>query len=194
MGMSDGYGSFGGSDGYGQGSQNGPYGSDPYGTGASASYGAGAQPVDPYASDRGAADPYAADPLAQEGFGPIFTSSDPGYVPGGHGAYGPSSNTQMPVPGGYSSYMPPPTSGAAITAFVVGLVSIVLCGGFPAPVGLVFAVIAMKETSPASATTKSGRGFAITGLVLNILGTLYLLLAVLYIVLVIVLGVWGSTQ
>ncbi len=61
---------------------------------------------------------------------------------------------------------PSGANGMGITGFVIGLVSILTCGGCISPIGLIFSLIGMG---------KEPRGLAVAGLVLNILGTLLLL-------------------
>lgn len=141
---------------------------------------------------------------------PDFGSSSSG----GSGPYGPSSEDRgssagyqdpYAVPASYqqpphdpysSGYAPayrpaPPTSNTALTGFILGLIAMAGCS-ITAPVGLVFSILGMKATAPGASPELSGRGFAIAGLVLSILGTLGLLLLVAYFVLIIGVGVTSS--
>ncbi len=63
-----------------------------------------------------------------------------------------------------------PTSGKAITALVLGILSIIIpyIGLIIGIVGIIFAVLALKEIRR---TGKAGRGMAIAGLVTSIIGT-----------------------
>ncbi|APX32898.1 hypothetical protein BH708_09420 [Brachybacterium sp. P6-10-X1] len=171
---------------------DGTWGQDPY---ASRSHG-----DDPY--EPGSADPYASGDAApyggaasDDGFGSFSASSGP---PGaaGHGSVGPTYGAGPAWPAAAPGYAPPPpTSAMALTGFIVGLASLVLCTGLTAPVGLVFSILGMRETGPTAEPVRAGRGFAIAGLVISILGTLLLALFVAYIVLIIGFGIYaGSTS
>ncbi|MBB5830437.1 DUF4190 domain-containing protein [Brachybacterium aquaticum] len=181
--MSDDRGGYGAQDPYGS--------SDPYGQN---SYGQGSSRQDPYAQDPyssatsygsstpygspgapGAHDPYAAPAPSADGFGPSFGS--PSAAPAGAGGYAPVG------------YAPPmPTSGKGVAGFILGIASLLMCGGLTAPVGLVFSILGMRETGPSATAPKSGRGLAIAGLVLSILGCLVLLFLIAYFVLVIIVA------
>jgi uncharacterized membrane protein len=179
-GASDPYGasdSYGASGSYSSGE---PYGSaDPYGSGDS--FGS----ADAYASSSpyGSGDPYAAGASAPEG-GPFGSpeqaprpgaepSSQPSYPP----AYQPSYQVSTAYPAGmYGATALRPTSGMAITGFVLGLVGVVVTCGLTAPIGIIFSFLGMQATGENG--THSGRGFAIAGLVLSIIGTAVLLLFV----------------
>lgn len=65
-------------------------------------------------------------------------------------------------------------SALAITGFVISLVSIFCCG-ITAGIGLIFSI---AGTIAASKKNKKGMGFAITGLVINLLLTLFIILSV----------------
>ncbi|MFC5376453.1 DUF4190 domain-containing protein [Brachybacterium sacelli] len=184
-------------------------GTDPYGTGPGVAdlYGAGpgaggiygSQPgvSDPYGTASGSSDPYGGGTWSASGSpAASFASPDPagagqGPVGAPYGPVGPSYGPMGPPygPAGPAQYhgvyaMPAPTSAMALTGFIVGLASLILCSGLPAPVGLVFSILGMRETSPSAETVKSGRGFAIAGLVISILGTLLLAFVVAYFVIV----------
>lgn len=176
----------GGSDPYGQGSAGqGAYGQGAYGQG---SYSPNSYSQDPYAQEPygsattfgspsapGAHDPYAAPAPSADGFGPSFGS--PSAAPAGAGGYAPVG------------YAPPmPTSGKGVAGFILGIASLLMCGGLTAPVGLVFSILGMRETGPSATAPKSGRGLAIAGLVLSILGCLVLLFLIAYFVLVIIVA------
>lgn len=182
-----------GEDRFGSGGDPYSSGSDPYGSGAG---------YDPYASGSGqgansdsfaengarysppvfgesAADPYSAVSTQSSAYSSSFDAPPtvpPGYRAGGH-------------PGPYAP--PPPTSGAALTGFILGLCSYITCG-LSAPVGLVFSIMGMKSTAPTASPLQGGRGFAIAGLVTSILGTLYLLGIIAYFVLVVLLAGAGA--
>lgn len=168
-------------DGYGRFHAPGP--SDPQGGtyGAPGTYGS---PVpDPYAGPAGdpyapaASDPYGSDAAAQGGTpgytGPEFGS---GALP-----YGGPPQPQY--------YAAPPTNGSATAALVLGILSMT-CLPLTGPIAIILGGIGMKATQDG---TESGRGMAIAGLVLGILGTLYLLGVVLWFVLWIVVAASTST-
>src|SRR5699024_8614215 len=101
-------------------------------------------------------DVYAQHDPYSQGFAAPSAAAGGAYAPGPYPA-GP------PVHGAFAP--PPPSSGAAITGFVLGLLGVLMCGGLTAPFGLVFSAIGMKETGAASPLPKGGRGLAIAGLV-----------------------------
>lgn len=174
-------GSSGGDDGYGHsfGSSEDPYtagfaSSDPYAIDSSAgdSYG-----TDPYGTD-----PYAGGAQRDAGLSQSWSQAQPAV--GAHPAGQPQ----------FGAYQPPlPSSGAAITGFVISLVSLVLCVGFLSPVGIFFSARGMKDTGPSASPLMGGRGLAIAGLVINILGILALLAWLAYIAFLIILMVIGAS-
>lgn len=181
-------------------SQAGPSSQDPYavGDGGADPYGADPYATDPYAADPYAADPYATDPLNADGFGPVFGSSAPAQS-GGYAVTAYESSQPYGAhpsgPPGYGSYPPPlPSSGAGITGFVLGLLSLTLCAGLTAPVGIFFAAQGMKETGPHATHRKGGRGLAIAGLVTSLVGMVPFLFMVLYIALFVVAIIAGATS
>lgn len=163
-----------------QGEPAGGYAAQPAERGGSHSSSAS----DPYAvSDlNSASDPYA--------FQDSFSSPDPYRVQNPSAVQSPyaapSAGPGHP-PGGPSPWMQPPrqTSSMALAGFVVGLVSLMMCS-LASPVALVLSVLGMRDTGPSAATPQDGRGFAITGLVLSILGCLALLAVIAYFALIIV--------
>lgn len=177
----DPYGS--GNDPYSIGNDSYGSGNDPYGSGSDA-YDPGREPTgasgDPYSSQAAGHDPYGASSSDGALHGPGYSSSfaQHGGLQFGAGAQGPYA---------YPVAMAPPSSGLGIAGFVLGILSLVFCGGLTAPFGLVLSIMGMKETAPGATPPKSGRGLAIAGLVLSILGTLVLLAVVAYFVLMIVL-------
>ncbi|WP_193107317.1 DUF4190 domain-containing protein [Brachybacterium sp. FME24] len=156
-------------------------------------YAVGPDGTDPYAMGSPAEGYYAVDPRPSDSSAPSFSSQGAGapatqgptpWAPGAIAAGG------APIVGQYAR--PAPTSGKSIAAFILGLASLVVCIGLPAPVGLVFSILGMRETSPVAPTVLAGRGFAIAGLVLNILGLVLLGFMVLYFALLIVLGIFAE--
>lgn len=174
---------------------HGGYGeSDPYGSDSGAGWPQSA-PEDPYAVGPEGTDPYANDSLDADGFGPVFgngAESHSGGAVATAGAVHPASGqpypwqqhpAPYPGPQGYGPYSPPPpSSGAAITSLVLGLLALTMCAGLTSPVGIIFAAKGMKETGPSAPAPKGGRGLAIAGLVTSLVGLLPLLIFVFYIV------------
>ena len=168
---------------------------DPYGYQGEPAGGYAAQPAEREGSyGSSASDPYAvsgpysaSDPYAVQD---SFSSPDP-YSP--HSSSAAQNPYAAPYagpghpPGGPSPWMQPPrqTSSMALAGFVVSLVSLVMYS-LAAPVGLVLSLIGMRDTGASASTPQEGRGFAIAGLVLSILGCLALLAVIAYFVLVIV--------
>lgn len=165
---------------------------DPYGAARGTGSGYGSNPYappadraeDPYAAPSGReADPYeaaaaqGADPYAAQ---PWDAASAPGHAaPVGHGpqaAYAPQR----------------PSSGIALASMIVGIASVTLSsvcgvGALAAPVGLVLSIMGMRDTA---GDAKSGRGFAITGLVTSIVGCVLLVLGVLYLLFMFGILLW----
>lgn len=166
---------------------------DPYapdGTWEQDPYATSAHGGDPYGS--GSADPYGTsggDPYGTGGAGPYgggaFSSPAGPPAAAGHGSVGPTYGPGPAWPVSAPGYAPPlPTSAMALTGFIVSLVSLVLCSGLTAPVGLVFSILGMRDTAPGVERAQAGRGFAIAGLVISIVGTLMLAAVVLYFIVV----------
>lgn len=151
-------------------------------------YAVGPQGADPYASGAQGADPYGQDQLSADGYAPTF-SSDAGGPGGAAGsAVAASPWGQQHGQPGFGHYSPPaPTSAMAVTGFVLGLVGLILCPGIVSPVGLLFSVLGMRETGAASWSRKGGRGLAIAGLVLSLIGVVMLLLTLAYVVFMVVM-------
>lgn len=182
---------FGGVDRYRQQAERpeDPYavGADPYAAGPRSSdrYAVGAGTSDPYASDpyrfdQNAFDPYAGDPRSEAATAPDWSQAQP---PAGPHSMGPPQ---------YGAFQAPlPSSSAAITGFVLGVVGLALCGGLTSPVGIFFAAKGMKETAPTASPMMGGRGLAIAGLVTSLVGLIPLLLMLFYIV-VMVLSIVAS--
>lgn len=95
-------------------------------------------------------------------------------------------------PAGGSGYQPTPPRDhpQAITALVLGILGVVLCGVL-APFAWVIGGRAVAEID-ASQGTIGGRGAASAGRILGIVGTILLALAALFVVLVIGLGAFTT--
>lgn len=139
---------------------------------AKSSYaGSSAAPASPYGANPYEASPYT--PTAPSGPAPTY---------GPPAAAGPYTSPMMSPA--------QPASGLALASMITGIAAIV--GGWScalpilaAPVAIVLAVIGMRETAHGA---KSGRGFAITGLVLGIIGTFIMIAGVIVLVAMIATG------
>ena len=90
-------------------------------------------------------------------------------------------------PGGYDPYRPtkpPGTNGKAIAALAVSAASLVLFCGIPSFIGVIFGVIAMRETKR---TGQDGFGMALAG---TIIGAIPIVLWLLY--LFVFIGIYAS--
>ncbi|MCA9305693.1 MAG: type II secretion system protein GspG [Phycisphaerales bacterium] len=76
------------------------------------------------------------------------------------------------MPNNYPPQYRNPSNGLGIAGFIVSLVGLISCG-LIAPVGLIMSIIAMR---------REPRGFAIAGLILGILGSLWVLVAVVFVI------------
>lgn len=175
---------------------------DPYATGDPYPSGDPYAAGDPYATGPDGSDPYATDPLRADGFGPGFWSSpapsdgvahseapaggQPGYGTADYGTPGygiPGDGTPGYGTAGYGAARP--SSGSAIAGFVLGLLAVAMCSGLTAPVGIFLSAKGLRETDRAATPPKDGRGLAIAGLVLSLVGLIPLLVLLAYILLII---------
>ncbi|GAW48928.1 MULTISPECIES: DUF4190 domain-containing protein [unclassified Nocardioides] len=147
-----------------------------------------------------------------------MSSSDPGPGPEQPGPYGggapppyqPNPYAQQPYqqtpyqqpygappPSGYPPYQQtPPTEGLGLAAMIVGIVSLVLSCGYGvgllgSPAALIMGRISMKRIDRSEGQL-GGRGLAMTGFILGIVGTVLLVLAIIAVVVVIVVAVNGG--
>lgn len=158
---------------------HGPYGvHDPYGAhdpyGSHDASGAGTQrPDDP------GAHPYAAgqQPSGTSGTSPYDPGAQPygaaGQHPSGAGALQPYT-----APGHGTVYVtPPPTSGLALAGMILGISGLAVCLGVPSVIGLILSLVSLRETGNGE---RSGRGFAIAGIVTSAIGLLVMLAIVAF--------------
>jgi len=125
-------------------------------------------------------------PYGQPGYG---TPPPPGYgtpPPPGYGT---------PPPPGYGApppygYFQAPDHPRATLAMILGILSLVCCQ-LTGPFAWVIGGKAVREID-ASGGRLGGRGQAMAGKVLGIIGTVLLGLAVLYVLLIVAIGVFGS--
>lgn len=126
------------------------------------------------------ADPAPYDPTAygQQYYAPQPGYQQPGYPPSGY----PQPGYQQPPAGAYGAYYgyqpqypPPPARGTNIMAIMAIVFAFVF-----SPLGIVFGIIARKQISR---TGEEGDGLALAGL---IVGAVFTVIMVLYIILMIV--------
>ena len=104
---------------------------------------------------------------------------DPNQPYGGQPSYG-----QAPPPGGYGA--PPQNHPKSTTALVLGIVGVVCCS-FTAPFAWMMGKKAVNEID-ASGGRLGGRGQAQAGYILGIIGTVLLVLGILFFILAAVTG------
>ncbi|WP_370248336.1 DUF4190 domain-containing protein [Nocardioides sp.] len=122
-----------------------------------------------------------------------------GQAPYGQPAYGQPAYGQAPYgsPYGAGLYTPaPPNESLSVASMVVGIVSFVLACGYGigllgSPVALVLGRISMKRIDRSQGTL-GGRGFALTGFILGIIGTILLVLAIAAVVVIIIVAANGG--
>lgn len=156
-------------------------------------YAAGPTSIDPYARNPYASDPYPSEPSGRYSSDPFSSApaaGDPllgaGSAPGGPPAHHPS----VPAPQGPPRFgafpAPVPSSSAAITGFVLGVLGVTMCGGLTSPFGIFFSSRGLQETAPTARELKGGRGLAVAGMVTSLVGLIPLLFILLYVGLIIV--------
>jgi hypothetical protein len=102
-----------------------------------------------------------------------------------------------PPPSGYPPYQQtPPTEGLGLAAMIIGIVSLVLSCGYGigllgSPAALIMGRISMKRIDR-SGGQLGGRGLAMTGFILGIVGTVLLVLAIIAVVVIIVVAANGG--
>ncbi len=74
------------------------------------------------------------------------------------------------------------SNSLGVAGFVTSLVGLIMCGGLICPLGLLFSFIALF---------KRPRGFAVAGFILGLIGSAWIIIAVLFIVLGLGIGVAG---
>ena len=105
---------------------------------------------------------------------------------------GPPYQPYGATPSPYGSFQPtPPTNGLAIASLVVSLGSMVFCCGVPGFIGAILGHVGRKQIREQN---QSGDGLALAGIIvgwaafaLAVIGT------ILYVVLVVVLGLWAES-
>lgn len=107
----------------------------------------------------------------------------------------PPSEPPPPPPSPYTSGQPAPrtSSGSAVTALVLGILGIVMCGPFTAIPAIIVGRNATREID-ASQGRLDGRGMAQAGFVLGIIGTVLFGLGLLLVLGLLVLGVSTSSS
>jgi hypothetical protein len=101
---------------------------------------------------------------------------------------GPPPPGWQPAPPAQYGYGPPrPTPGNAVTALILGILGLVMCGPFTAIPAIIVGRQAVREID-ASQGQLDGRATAQAGFVLGIVGTVLGGLALLFVIVVFVLG------
>lgn len=95
--------------------------------------------------------------------------------------YNPQSNP-------YSSSPPSRNQTLAIVSLVTGILGLVLCGGLLSPIAVITGFMARKRAN-ADPIHFGGAEIALVGLILGIIGSVVLILVLLYIAFVFLLGV-----
>jgi hypothetical protein len=102
-----------------------------------------------------------------------------------------------PQPAGYPPYqLTPPNDGLGLASMIVGIVSLVLLcaygiGLLGSPAALIMGRISMKRIDR-SGGQLGGRGMALAGFILGIVGTVLLVLAIIAVVVIIVVAANGG--
>ncbi|EEF59881.1 DUF4339 domain-containing protein [Pedosphaera parvula] len=103
-----------------------------------------------------------------------------------------------PAPAGYASSPPPApgslpakTNGMAITSLIFGILSLLIgwacCGPLLSLLGIIFGIIGISQTNKSSGT-QTGKGMAITGIVLSILGL------IISVIIIVIFGLVGALR
>ena len=145
----------------------------------------------------GGENPYGAPQQPQ--YGNPYQSQQPQQPPYQQNPYGQAPYPQQPYqqPSGYPPYqVAPPTDGLGLGAMIVGILSLVgSCayglGLLGAPAALIMGRISMKRIDRSEGRL-GGRGMALAGFILGIVGTVLLVLAIIAVVVIIVIGVNGG--
>jgi hypothetical protein len=145
----------------------------------------GAPPPDPYQQ------PYGQQPYGQQPAGQPYGQQPYGQQP--YGQYGQQQYPQQPQ---YGYPVAPPTDGMALGAMITGIAALVMScaygvGLLASPVALVLGKISMNRIDRSEGRL-GGRGMAVAGFVLGIIGTVLLVLAIVVLVIVIIAGVNGA--
>ena len=167
----------------------------------------GAESTRPLPPDQSYQQPY------QQPYQPPYQPYDPQSMPGYGSSSGypsadtPQSYPETPAPGaygsnpyettpyqgaypGYAAYGPAPNHPQAVTAFVLGLVGLVVC----TPVGIGGLVIGgrVRKEIDAAPGQYSGRGLATAGWVLGIISVVLLALAVVFVIIGVAAGAFSN--
>jgi hypothetical protein len=134
-------------------------------------------------------DPEQPNPYAGQ---PPYGQQQPPYNPYQQQPYPPSG-----YPPGYPPYqVAPPNDGLGLASMIVGIVSLVLSclyglGLLGAPAALIMGRISMKRIDRSNGQL-GGRGMAQAGFILGIIGTIFLVLAVIALGVIIAVAVGGG--
>lgn len=122
--------------------------------------------------------PDPADPYGQPPTGPSYVGPQPGY---GHPGYAPPAYAHPayghPAYGQPNPYAPPPpTSGRATTALILGILSMLCTGLFTGIPAIIVGIRARREVRDSSGRL-GGDGLALSGIITGTIGTVLSLIA-----------------
>jgi hypothetical protein len=126
--------------------------------------------------------PQGAYPSPSGGYPPPYPSPYPGNAGGYPPPPYPGYNPYDP----YGQNKPQGTNGKAIAALVTAVGGLVLCG-LPSIAGIILGIIAMRETKR---TGQDGYGLALAGL---IIGSLVVVLGIVYVIFIVVIAANSSS-
>ena len=154
----------------------------------------GAPPPDPYSQPYG--QPPAGQQYGQQPYGQQPYGQQPAGQPYGQQPYGQYGQQQYPQQPQYGYPVAPPTDGMALGAMITGIAALVMScaygvGLLASPVALVLGKISMNRIDRSEGRL-GGRGMAVAGFVLGIIGTVLLVLAIVVLVIVIIAAVNGE--
>lgn len=120
-------------------------------------------------------------------------SEQPPYEPPQQPGYPQSTPPPQPGPYGYPAAPRRPSSGSAVTALILGILGLVMCGPFTAIPAIIVGRRATSEID-ASNGQLEGRGMAQAGFILGVIGTVLGALALLFVIAVFVFGAMISSS
>jgi hypothetical protein len=152
--------------------------SDAFATPPAPGAGTAGQPfgTDPYGGNQYGANPYGANPYGQGGYGAPGpgTGGPPGYGPPaghpGYPGYPGAPGYGYAGYGGYPGYGAPKQEKGAITALVLGIVGLFLCGILLGPAAIYEGAKARRRIRESNGML-TGDGMALAGLILGIVAT-----------------------
>lgn len=152
----------------------GPGGENPYGAPQQPQYG------NPYQPQQPPQPPYQQNPYGQPQYQQPYQPQPPYQQPSGYPPY----------------QVTPPNDGLGVAAMIIGIISLVgMCGYglglLGAPAALIMGRISMKRIDRSEGRI-GGRGMALAGFILGIIGTVLLVIAIIAVVVLIVVAANGG--